>query len=133
MAFAILPIFAFVNAGVPLDKLGLDDLLHPVPMGITLGLFLGKQVGVFGICWLAIKLGIARLPAGATWGSLYGVAVLCGVGFTMSMFIGSLAFENDGMNVRLLFDDRVGTIVGSLLSALLAYIVLHWTLPKKAE
>ena len=133
VAFAILPIFAFVNAGVPLAKLGLDDLLHPVPMGITLGLFLGKQVGVFGICWLAIKLGFARLPAGATWGSLYGVSVLCGVGFTMSMFIGSLAFENEGMNLRLLFDDRVGTIVGSLLSALLAYIVLHWTLPKKAE
>ena len=133
VAFAILPIFAFVNAGVPLAKLGLSDLLHPVPMGITLGLFLGKQVGVFGICWLAIKLGFARLPAGATWGSLYGVSVLCGVGFTMSMFIGSLAFENEGMNLRLLFDDRVGTIVGSLLSALLAYIVLHWTLPKKAE
>jgi len=133
VAFAILPIFAFVNAGVPLAKLGLDDLLHPVPMGITLGLFLGKQVGVFGICWLAIKLGFARLPAGATWGSLYGVSVLCGVGFTMSMFIGSLAFENEGMNLRLLFDDRVGTIVGSLLSALLAYIVLYWTLPKKAE
>ncbi len=133
VAFAILPIFAFVNAGVPLAKLGLSDLLHPVPMGITLGLFLGKQVGVFGICWMAIKLGLARLPAGATWGSLYGVSVLCGVGFTMSMFIGSLAFENEGMNMRLLFDDRVGTIVGSLLSALLAYIVLHWTLPKKAE
>ena len=133
VAFAILPIFAFVNAGVPLAKLGLSDLLHPVPMGITLGLFLGKQVGVFGICWLAIKLGFARLPAGATWGSLYGVSVLCGVGFTMSMFIGSLAFENEGMNLRLLFDDRVGTIVGSLLSALLAYIVLHRTLPKKAE
>jgi NhaA family Na+:H+ antiporter len=133
VAFAILPIFAFVNAGVPLAKLGLSELLHPVPMGITLGLFLGKQIGVFGMCWLAIKLGFAKLPGGATWGSLYGVAVLCGVGFTMSMFIGSLAFENEGMNLRLLYDDRVGTIVGSLLSAVLAYLVLHWTLPKKAE
>lgn len=133
VAFAILPIFAFVNAGVPLTGLGMGDLLHPVSLGIALGLFLGKQIGVFAACWITIKLGFAKLPAGASWGSLYGVAILCGVGFTMSMFIGSLAFDNKGSDMNPLFDDRVGTIVGSMLSASLAYLVLHLTLPKNGR
>ena len=133
VAFAILPIFAFVNAGVTLTGLEFSDLLHPVPLGIALGLFLGKQIGVFATCWLAIKLGFAKLPNGASWGSLYGVSILCGVGFTMSMFIGSLAFESQGTDIHQLFDDRVGTIIGSLLSAGLAYLVLHLTLPKSGK
>lgn len=131
VAFAILPIFAFANAGVPLQNVNLEYILHPVPIGIALGLFLGKQVGVFGFCWVAIKLGLAKLPTGSSWGSLYGIAVLCGVGFTMSMFIGSLAFESAGMDMNQIFDDRLGTIIGSLASALLAYVVLQATLPKK--
>jgi NhaA family Na+:H+ antiporter len=131
VAFVILPIFAFANAGVSLQKMGLDSLLHPVPVGIALGLFIGKQVGVFGFCWIVIKLGFARLPVGSTFGSLYGIAVLCGVGFTMSMFIGSLAFESSGMDLHGVFDDRLGTILGSLASAALAYVVLRVTLPKK--
>ncbi|MFT5500261.1 MAG: NhaA family Na+:H+ antiporter [Woeseiaceae bacterium] len=130
VAFMILPIFAFANAGVSFQGIDLEYLLHPVPIGIALGLFLGKQLGVFGICWLVIKLGFAKLPRGSNWGSLYGISVMCGIGFTMSMFIGSLAFESSGMDIQLIFDDRLGTIVGSLASATLAYIVLHFSLPK---
>lgn len=130
VAFAILPVFAFANAGVSFQNIDLEYLLHPVPIGIALGLFLGKQLGVFGICWLVIKLGFAKLPTGSSWGSFYGISVLCGIGFTMSMFIGSLAFESSGMDMQIIFDDRLGTIIGSLASALLAFIVLHMTLPK---
>ncbi len=132
VAFVILPVFAFANAGVSLKNIGLEYILHPVPIGIALGLFAGKQIGVFTICWIAIKLGLAKLPAGSSWGSLYGISILCGIGFTMSMFIGSLAFETSGMDVHLMFDDRLGTIIGSLASAALAYVVLHITLPKKS-
>jgi NhaA family Na+:H+ antiporter len=131
VAFAILPIFAFANSGVSLQNVDLAFILHPVPIGIALGLFLGKQLGVFGFCWIAIKLGLAKLPTGSSWGSLYGISVLCGIGFTMSMFIGSLAFEGSGMDIHLIFDDRLGTIIGSLASAALAYVVLQATLPKK--
>lgn len=132
VAFVILPVFAFANAGVPLGNVGLDTILHPVPLGIALGLFVGKQVGIFAACWVAIKLGWAKLPTGSNWGGLYGISVLCGIGFTMSMFIGSLAFESSGMDVHLMFDDRLGTIIGSLASALLGYLVLHYSLSKKA-
>jgi NhaA family Na+:H+ antiporter len=131
VAFFILPLFAFANAGVPLGNISLDFVLHPVPLGIALGLFLGKQIGIFAACWVAVKSGIASLPKGSSWGSVYGIAILCGVGFTMSMFIGSLAFESSGMDVHDMFDDRVGTIIGSLLSAIVACLVLQLTLPKK--
>lgn len=131
VAFLILPVFAFANAGVSLDGVDFDYLLHPVPLGIALGLFVGKQVGIFGACWLAIKMGVARLPEGASWGGLYGISILCGIGFTMSMFIGSLAFESGETNAAMLFDDRLGTIVGSLLSAVLAYLVLQFSLPNE--
>lgn len=130
VAFAILPIFAFVNAGVSFRGIGLEDLMHPVPMGIAAGLFIGKQVGVFGFCWLAIKAGVAKLPTGATWGSLWGVSILCGVGFTMSLFIGSLAFENTSSDIRELFDERLGIIVGSLISGIVGYLVLLRVLKK---
>ena len=127
VAFFVLPVFAFANAGIDLRGLGLEQVLHPVPIGIALGLFLGKQVGIFGLCWLAVKLKLAELPRGVNWLALYGTAALCGIGFTMSLFIGSLAFEETGVN--LLFDDRLGIIIGSLASGALGYLVLRFALP----
>lgn len=122
VAFGILPLFAFVNAGINLSGVDMDYLLHPVPLGIATALFVGKQIGVFSFCWLGVKLGLVQLPASINWGTLYGVALLCGVGFTMSLFIGSLAFESTGQN--LLFDERLGILIGSLLSAVAGYAVL---------
>ena len=133
VAFGVLPLFAFVNAGINLGGVGIEDLLHPVPLGIAAGLFVGKQVGIFLLCFIAIKLGLARLPDGANWGGLYGVSILCGVGFTMSLFVGSLAFENTVINQDTVFDERLGIILGSLLSGIMGYIVLHLTLPKSRE
>ena len=130
VAFFVLPLFAFVNAGISLEGVSFSDLLHTVPLGIAAGLFVGKQAGIFVLCFLAIKMGIARLPAGASLGSLYGVSILCGVGFTMSLFVGSLAFENVALDPEVIFDERLGIIVGSLLSGIFGYIVLHMTLPK---
>lgn len=129
VAFFILPVFAFANAGLDLSGVGLSNLSHPVPLGIALGLVVGKQVGIFGLCWLALKLRIARLPDGFSLPILYGVAALCGIGFTMSLFIGSLAFEETGVN--LLFDERLGILVGSLCSGIIGYLVLRQALPKK--
>ncbi len=133
VAFGVLPMFAFVNAGIDLGGVGFDDLFHAVPLGIAAGLFVGKQVGIFVLCYLAIKLGLARLPDGAGWGGLYGVSILCGVGFTMSLFIGSLAFENTTLDPNLVFDERLGIILGSLLSGIMGYIVLRLTLPAPAK
>lgn len=127
VAYGVLPLFAFANAGLDLRGIGLQELMHNVPVGIALGLFVGKQVGVFGFCWLAIKLQITQLPKDMNWSSLYGTAALCGIGFTMSLFIGSLAFEET--NIDLLFDDRLGIIVGSLASGLLGYFILKKSLP----
>ena len=128
VAYAILPIFAFANAGISLSGLSVDSFLHPVPLGIITGLFLGKQIGVFGFCAFGVLLGIARLPDGLRWAHIYGTALICGVGFTMSLFIGSLAFEETGVN--LLFDERLGIIAGSLLSGAFGYLVLRMTLPE---
>ncbi len=127
-AFFVLPVFAFANAGINFTGMGTDQLFHDVPVGIALGLFVGKQVGIFGICWLFIKLNIAKLPNGMNWGSLYGTSALCGIGFTMSLFIGSLAFGG----AEKLFDERIGIIVGSLLSGIFGYLILKASLPKKA-
>jgi len=129
VAFFVLPLFAFANAGISFSGVGAEHLLHSVPLGIALGLFVGKQVGVFGLCWLAIKMGLSRMPAGMSWGSLYGTAALCGIGFTMSLFIGSLAFEGTGVN--LFFDERLGIILGSLASGLVGYAVLRKCLPDR--
>lgn len=129
VAFFILPIFAFANAGISFTAIGLAQVLHSVSLGIALGLFLGKQVGVFGLCWLAIRLNWTRLPNGMSWGGLYGTAALCGVGFTMSLFIGSLAFDETIMNQ--LFDQRIGTLLGSIVSGILGFTVLHHYLPVK--
>lgn len=123
VAFVILPVFAFANAGISLAGLTADQVLHGVPVGVALGLFVGKQVGVFGLCWLGIRLGLTRLPQGMNWRALYGTAALTGIGFTMSLFVGSLAFERTG--VDLLFDERMGIIAGSLAAGLLGYFVLR--------
>ena len=131
VAFGVLPVFAFVNAGIDLRGVGLADLMHSVPLGIAAGLFVGKQVGIFLLCFLAIRLGLARMPEGANWGSLYGVSMLCGVGFTMSLFVGSLAFENKTLDPEFIFDERLGILLGSLLSAIVGYVVLHLSLPGK--
>ncbi len=113
----ILPVFAFANAGVSLVGVSLETLTHPLTLGIALGLFVGKQLGVFGFSWVAIKLGIARMPEGANWMQLYAVSLLCGIGFTMSLFVGSLAFEGQGAA----YNDAVklGVLMGSLVSAVL--------------
>ena len=126
VAFFILPVFAFANAGIELTDLTINKALHGVPLGIAAGLFFGKQIGIFGLCWLAIKLKLAKLPNGMNWRSLYGTAATCGVGFTMSLFIGSLAFEETG--VDLLFDERLGIIVGSVASGLVGYFLLRASL-----
>jgi len=127
VAFAILPVFAFANAGVSFIGLERQDLTGTVPLGIVLGLFAGKQIGVLGMIALARAFNIARLPAGTNWGQIYGAAVLCGVGFTMSLFIGTLAFEHGNFN--LLAGVKVGVIAGSLLSAVWGIFVLHFSLP----
>jgi len=130
VAYAILPVFAFANAGVSLAGLRFRDLLEPVPLGIALGLFVGKQIGVFGFSWLALALGWARLPQGVTRAQIYGISVLCGIGFTMSLFIASLAFDTgDAVPVA---TDRLGVLVGSLVSAAVGYLLLRVVLPKAA-
>ncbi len=126
VAFGILPLFAFMNAGISLDGVSWEYLLHPVPFGIAAGLFIGNQIGIFSLCWLAVRLGLTRLPEDMNWIHMYGTSLVCGVGFTMSLFIGSLAFESTGVN--LLFDERLGIIVGSLLSAVCGYFVLRLSL-----
>jgi len=130
VAYGVLPLFAFVNGGIDLAGVSLESVMHSVPLGIAAGLFIGKQVGIFLLCFLAIKLGLARMPEGANWGSLYGVSVLCGVGFTMSLFVASLAFENVVFSPEQIFDERLGIIVGSILSAVVGFLVLHLALPK---
>lgn len=122
VAFAILPIFAFANSGINFEGVTLEYILHPVPLGVAAGLFLGKQLGVFLFCWSAIKLGVAQLPTGVGWLGLYGISLLCGVGFTMSLFIGSLAFEYAG---EVAFDERIGIMAGSILSGVTGYLLLR--------
>ncbi len=131
VAFGILPIFAFANAGISFTGLGIEQVLHPVPIGIALGLFVGKQIGIFGLCWLAIKSGLTKLPDGMNWMSLYGTAALCGIGFTMSLFIGSLAFEETGISTT--FDERLGILVGSLASGIFGFFVLKYALRDRKE
>ncbi len=126
VAFVVLPVFAFSNAGINFDGVTSEQLFHGVPVGIALGLFLGKQLGIFTLCWITIQLKVASLPRGMSWLSLYGTSALCGIGFTMSLFIGSLAFEETGVN--LLFDERLGIIIGSLASGIVGYVVLRISL-----
>jgi NhaA family Na+:H+ antiporter len=125
VVFAIMPIFALANAGVPVLGLALGDLLQPLTLGIGLGLFLGKQLGIFASAWAAIKLGIADKPAQSNWLQLYGVATLGGIGFTMSLFIGALAFTD----AALLDQVKLGVLTGSLLSGVVGYGLLRLARP----
>ncbi len=130
VAFGILPVFAFANAGVSFKGVGLYNFIEPVKLGISMGLFVGKQIGVFGMIWLAIRTGLAPMPPGTTWSQLYGVSLLCGVGFTMSLFIGSLAFEHSSFDAPI----RLGVLTGSVLSGVCGYLLLRFApLPAPAR
>jgi NhaA family Na+:H+ antiporter len=120
VAFVVLPIFGFANAGVSLGAAGYASLLSPLSLGISLGLFLGKQIGIFASVFIAKKTGLAALPMGASWRQIYGIATLCGIGFTMSLFIGLLAFS-DAERVAV---TKLAVLAGSLLSALAGIVVL---------
>ena len=119
--FGIMPIFAFANAGVSLDGVGFSNLMSPVPLGILCGLFIGKQVGVFLFSYISIKLKIADMPSNSNWGTFYGVGVLTGIGFTMSLFVGNLAFIE---TTQYLSDVKIGVLLGSLLSTLFGYFLI---------
>ena len=121
VALLIVPIFGFANAGVSFAGMGLNSLAQPVPLGVALGLFLGKQLGVFGFAWLAIKAGVATLPRHASYAQLYGVALLCGIGFTMSLFIGALAFTDPAA----VDATKLGVLTGSLASAIVGFALLR--------
>ncbi|KXJ49990.1 MAG: Na+/H+ antiporter NhaA [Cycloclasticus sp.] len=121
VAFLILPLFAFVNAGVNVTDISLDQMSGAVPVGIMLGLFLGKQLGVFGFSWLAIKLKLATLPDESNWMQLYGVSILTGIGFTMSLFIVSLAFEDPSL---FQYTDKLAILLGSFASGIVGYLIL---------
>ncbi|MDB2341624.1 Na+/H+ antiporter NhaA [Candidatus Pelagibacter bacterium] len=127
VAFLIMPIFAFANAGVSLDGLSLSSLLQPVPLGILLGLFFGKQVGVMLFSFIAVKLGAAQMPDNSSWLSLYGVSILTGIGFTMSLFVGNLAFIE---NLEYIDGVKIGVLAGSLLSTICGYFLLLFTSKK---
>ena len=128
VAYGVLPIFAFANAGISFAGISSDVVLGTVSTGIVLGLFLGKQLGVFGMTALAIGLGIAKKPQDSSWAMLYGISLICGVGFTMSLFIGSLAFEHGGFSQFAAL--KIGVITGSVASAFGGWLVLHLSLPK---
>ena len=130
--YLIVPIFAFANAGVVLKGMTPGDLLSPLPLGVALGLILGKQIGVFGLTFLMVKTGLARLPHGANWLHIYGIACLAGVGFTMSLFIGSLSFADPALMNQV----RMGVLSGSIVSAVLGYTALmlaHVPEPETAQ
>lgn len=127
-AYLVVPLFGFANAGVNLSGIGMDALFDPLPLAVAAGLVLGKQVGVFSMVWAAVKLRIVDKPAGCSWAEIWGVSVLCGIGFTMSLFIGELAFPGSDEMARLLRDEaKIGILVGSLISAVLGYAILRFT------
>jgi len=130
VAWAILPLFAFANAGVSFEGIHPAAVIAPLPLGIAAGLLVGKPVGVFGLTWIAVRLGLAQLPTGLGWKALFGLSLLCGIGFTMSLFIGSLAFEQAGTDYSAYV--RLGIITGSLTSALAGYFMLRATLSTRA-
>jgi len=129
VAYGVVPLFAFANAGVPLQNLAPGDLFGGVPLGIALGLCVGKQIGVMAFVFAAVRLGIARLPNGVTWAQIYGVAVLAGIGFTMSLFIGTLAFADPSHGAAV----RIGVLAGSISSAVLGYAILRMALPQRVR
>ncbi len=127
VAFGIVPLFGFANAGVDLRGVGPDVLFSPLPLAIAAGLFVGKQIGIFGAILAMVRLGWAQRPSGATWLQVYGVALLCGIGFTMSLFIGGLAFR-DGLETEV----KIGVLAGSILSAAAGYLVLRFAPPPRS-
>ncbi|NAZ46434.1 Na+/H+ antiporter NhaA [Vibrio toranzoniae] len=131
VAFAILPIFAFANAGISLEGISISSLTSMLPLGIAMGLLIGKPLGIFAFSWGAVKLGIAKLPEGVNFTNIFAVSVLCGIGFTMSIFISSLAFGPTNAE----FDTfaRLGILMGSTTAAILGYILLRFSLPKKNQ
>ncbi len=122
-AFLIVPIFGFANAGVSLEGIGMEQIFAPLPLGIAAGLFLGKQVGIFASVWIAVKTGFAQRLGGATWLQVYGVAMLCGIGFTMSLFIGALAFPGEALLIE---EAKIGVLGGSFLSAIVGFCILRF-------
>ncbi len=124
ITFMILPLFGFANAGVALTGMTFDDLAAPVPVGVALGLFFGKQIGVFGLAALAIGLGLAKRPENSSWMQVYGVSVLCGIGFTMSLFIGNLAFAG---SPELVDEVKIGVLAGSVVAALVGMLILRFS------
>lgn len=126
VAFLIVPLFGFANAGVSLDGMGAEQIFAPLPLGIAAGLFFGKQIGIFGSVWLAVRFGLASKLRGATWVQIYGVATLCGIGFTMSLFIGALAFPG---NALLIEEAKIGVLIGSIASAITGYAILRLAKP----
>ncbi len=129
VSYGILPLFAFANAGISLKGAGFAELFHSVPLGIAAGLFIGKQLGIMFVCWLIFKMGISNMPRGMNFKQIYGAALLCGVGFTMSLFIGGLAFAGDTP----LFDERLGIIMGSIVSGVAGYLMLKATLKEEVS
>lgn len=131
VAFGILPAFAFVNSGIAFEEFNWNTIAGGVPLGIAAGLFFGKQAGVFLFAWLTIRLGLAKLPTQATWAQLYGIAVLCGIGFTMSLFIGGLAFAEGGAGYARA--DRLAIVAASILSGIVGYVILRLARPADAS
>lgn len=129
VAYLILPVFAFVNAGVNLKGLSFDQLFSDVSLGIMLGLFLGKQLGVMSFVFISVKLNIAKLPKCTTWKQMYGVSVLTGIGFTMSLFIDSLAFKDSDVY---LYADKLAILLGSIISGIVGYLILKYTKSNRA-
>lgn len=126
IAFGILPLFAFANAGLSFSNIKLSTFIHPLPLGIIVGLFLGKQLGIFGASWLAVKTKLAKLPYQVNWWHIYGTALICGIGFTMSLFIASLAFGDNELTALV----RLGVFTGSVLSGIAGYSILSLAQPK---
>jgi len=122
-AYLIIPVFGFANAGVSLEGMGMEQIFAPLPLGIALGLFAGKQLGIFASVWIAIKTGFAPRLGNATWLQIYGVAMLCGIGFTMSLFIGALAFPGQPLLIE---EAKIGVLMGSVLSAIIGYLILRF-------
>ncbi|WP_079211550.1 Na+/H+ antiporter NhaA [Brucella pituitosa] len=128
VAFFIVPVFGFANAGISFTGMTPSIIFDTLPLGIMLGLFVGKQLGVFGAAWLAIKTGLAQRPMGASWGQIYGVSLLCGIGFTMSIFIGLLSYQSELLQA----ETKIGVLTGSALSAICGYVLLRMLAkPKK--
>lgn len=121
VAFGVLPAFAFANAGVALAGITMAELVHPVELGVVFGLIIGKPLGIAALVWAATRFGLAKLPEDAEWRQIYGLALLTGIGFTMSLFIGGLAFPAEGYNV----DIRIGVLIGSVFSAVCGYLLLR--------